>query len=272
MFDRLIASESDPNIVGGRKRYFVVSSVVVGILFVTGVVISIFAAEYDLGNGQFELAELISPPDLATAPAPEIVKPRMPAAASPSSSSQTVRLSNTQSVEEVPTKVPDSVSTTPNTQASRPRDLNFILGDHDGDPRAEGSGRPNGNGGDNTPGEITIKKADPKPIEDETPPPAAETLKKPKPVVSKGPVNGLATSLPKPEYSPIARQVSAGGKVDVQVLINEQGSVVSAHAVNGHPLLRGAAESAARRAKFTPTTLGGEAVKVTGVITYNFVP
>jgi len=42
--------------------------------------------------------------------------------------------------------------------------------------------------------------------------------------------------------------------------------------VSGHPLLRGAAEQAARGARFSPTLLSGQPVKVSGVITYNFVP
>ena len=40
----------------------------------------------------------------------------------------------------------------------------------------------------------------------------------------------------------------------------------------GHPLLQPAAVSAALQARFAPTFLMGEAVKVTGVLVYNFVP
>ena len=59
--------------------------------------------------------------------------------------------------------------------------------------------------------------------------------------------------------------------VQVQVLIDENGNVVSAHAVSGHPLLQAAAVAAARASKFTPTKLSGQPVKVNGVIIYNFV-
>jgi TonB family protein len=89
--------------------------------------------------------------------------------------------------------------------------------------------------------------------------------------VSGGVVNGKATSLPKPPYPAAAKAVKAGGAVSVQVLIGEEGNVVSASAVSGHPLLRAAAEQAARSAKFSPTLLCGEKVKVSGIITYNFV-
>ena len=85
-------------------------------------------------------------------------------------------------------------------------------------------------------------------------------------------MNGKATSLPKPAYPAAAKAVRAGGAVSVQVLIGENGSVISASAVSGHPLLRAAAEGAARGARFSPTLLSGQPVKVSGVITYNFVP
>lgn len=90
-------------------------------------------------------------------------------------------------------------------------------------------------------------------------------------VTSGGVVNGKATSLPKPAYPPVARSARATGQVQVVVLINENGNVESARAVSGSPLLRQAAESAARQARFSPTILSGQPVKVSGVIVYNFV-
>lgn len=89
--------------------------------------------------------------------------------------------------------------------------------------------------------------------------------------ISGGVLNGKATSLPKPTYPPAARAVGASGAVSVQVLVDENGDVISAEAVSGHPLLRAAAVEAARGAKFSPTRLNGNPVKVSGVITYNFV-
>ncbi len=89
--------------------------------------------------------------------------------------------------------------------------------------------------------------------------------------ISAGVVNGKATSLPKPEYPAAAFAVKASGAVNVQVSIDENGNVISASAVSGHPLLRQAAEQAARQATFKPTLLSGQPVKVTGVIVYNFV-
>ena len=54
------------------------------------------------------------------------------------------------------------------------------------------------------------------------------------------------------------------------VTIDENGSVISASAVSGHPLLKQAAEQAARSSKFSPTLLSGQKVKVSGLIVYNF--
>ncbi len=89
--------------------------------------------------------------------------------------------------------------------------------------------------------------------------------------ISGGVLNGKALSLPKPDYPAAARAVKASGAVSVQVLIDESGTVVSASAVSGHPLLRAVSVEAARLAQFAPTLLNGQPVKVSGVITYNFV-
>jgi protein TonB len=84
-------------------------------------------------------------------------------------------------------------------------------------------------------------------------------------------LNGKAISKPQPAYPAIARAARASGTVTVQVLVDERGNVVSASAVSGHPLLQQSAVAAARQAKFSPTLLSGQPVKVSGVITYNFV-
>jgi TonB family protein len=85
-----------------------------------------------------------------------------------------------------------------------------------------------------------------------------------------GILNGKATHLPQPEYPPAARAANAEGTVTVQVVIDEAGNVVSAAAMTGHPLLREAAEQAARQARFSPTLLSGQPVRVSGVLTYEF--
>src|SRR6185503_1720842 len=89
--------------------------------------------------------------------------------------------------------------------------------------------------------------------------------------VSGGVLNGKAITLPPPGYPEVARAAKASGNVTVQITVDEQGNVIYAHAISGHPLLQSAAVAAAREAKFTPTYLEGEPVKVTGQIMYTFV-
>ncbi len=73
-----------------------------------------------------------------------------------------------------------------------------------------------------------------------------------------------------PEYPPIARAAHAMGTVVVKVIVDEEGKVIAAQAVSGHPLLQAAAVKAARQSTFNPYLLSGQAVKVTGTIQYNF--
>jgi TonB family protein len=80
-----------------------------------------------------------------------------------------------------------------------------------------------------------------------------------------GVLNGMAVSLPRPVYPPMAKQVGASGQVRVQVSVDGNGNVVSARAVSGHPLLRSAAENAARQSK-----MRSDAANTTGQIVYNF--
>lgn len=87
-----------------------------------------------------------------------------------------------------------------------------------------------------------------------------------------GVLNDKAKVLPQPVYPSAARAVRASGVVEVQILIDETGKVVSAAAVSGHPLLRSAAEQAARKAEFEPAILEGQAKKIAGVLNYNFQP
>lgn len=84
-------------------------------------------------------------------------------------------------------------------------------------------------------------------------------------------LNSQALSLPPPSYPPLARNTRTQGTVIVQVLIDEEGKVVRATATSGHPLLVPEAQKAAMRARFSPTILGEQKVKVQGVITYNFI-
>ncbi|MGI8896895.1 MAG: tetratricopeptide repeat protein [Pyrinomonadaceae bacterium] len=84
-------------------------------------------------------------------------------------------------------------------------------------------------------------------------------------------LNGMAIVLPKPTYPEEARRARASGLVTVKVVIDETGKVMRACGLSGHALLIRESEIAAYRARFTPTMLSGMPVKVTGIITYNYL-
>lgn len=102
---------------------------------------------------------------------------------------------------------------------------------------------------------------------DNAPPPPAPPRRAP---VSGGVLNGSALALPTPVYPDGARRMRVEGTVEVEVVIDENGKVVSAKAISGPVALRDSAVQAAQRARFTPSKLSGQAVQVSGRIIYNF--
>lgn len=87
-------------------------------------------------------------------------------------------------------------------------------------------------------------------------------------LVDKGPLNGRAVKLVRPDYPIAAGRIS--GTIKVATVINEEGNVVSAEAGPGNQYFRAYAAAAARQSKFNPTTICGKGVSVSGVITYEF--
>ena len=83
-------------------------------------------------------------------------------------------------------------------------------------------------------------------------------------------LNGKAISFPQPDYSAAARSAGASGSVTVQIMIDENGNVVSASALRGHLLLRPAAVEAAMKAKFRPVPPNSQVVTLNGLLEYNF--
>ena len=103
---------------------------------------------------------------------------------------------------------------------------------------------------------------------DSDPPPAA-----PKPMlrpISGGVLNGTAVSLPAPMYPEAAKRMRVMGLVSVQVVVDETGKVIAAEASSGPQGLRDVAVQAALKARFSPTKLSGQPVKVSGLINYKF--
>ena len=267
MFDKLIVSDEQGAEFKGRGRYFMVSTVVVGILFVTAVVFSLYAADIGLGSDQFEVSMIVAP---VTPTAPEPPKP-MQAQDQPETrqSDVPIRNDNMLRLDETP-KVPIAISVTPNTGKPRPWG-NFKIGpgietDGIGDPgNVPAGGVPDGTSSAVASEPVALVEKVP-----DQPPAIKPKVEVPKLPVSIGVVNGRATHLPKPPYPPAAIAVRAEGEVSVQVTIDESGKVISSKAMSGHPLLKREAERAAWNARFTPTLLSKVPVKVTGVIVYNF--
>ncbi len=158
-----------------------------------------------------------------------------------------------------PEKIPD-----PTTVQSRP----VVTAVSQGVP----GGVPGGVTG-GVPGGVVGSKGDDAPPP--PPPPPPKPTPEPTPVpkkinVSGGVLQGSAIKKPAPAYPPIAKAARAAGAVQVQVTISEDGRVIDAQVVSGHPLLRDAAVQAARQWVFKPTELSGVPVKVQGVLTFNF--
>ncbi|HEU4709930.1 MAG TPA: energy transducer TonB [Pyrinomonadaceae bacterium] len=84
--------------------------------------------------------------------------------------------------------------------------------------------------------------------------------------INGGMLNAKAIYMPQPELG----YGEAAGVVLVQVLVDESGNVVEARAISGPQHLHAPAVNAARLARFSPTMLMGEAVKVAGTLSYNF--
>ncbi|HZG54086.1 MAG TPA: energy transducer TonB [Pyrinomonadaceae bacterium] len=97
----------------------------------------------------------------------------------------------------------------------------------------------------------------------------ASTASKTAPIQG-GRLSGKAIKSVPPTYPAIAKAAGAQGPVSVEIVVGETGDVEAAKAASGHPLLQQAAVEAARQWKFAPTQLSGNAVKVSGTISFNF--
>lgn len=82
---------------------------------------------------------------------------------------------------------------------------------------------------------------------------------------------GSPINLPKPPFPPFSGKVgSKKPQVLVQIEIDENGNVISAKGIAGHPILRAACETAARSSKFSQTKLNNIPVKAKAVLLYEF--
>jgi TonB family protein len=282
MLDQLVESKNNTRETTRRSGFLATTFVIMTTLMLGGWLYSLYGKDYGLGSGDLELSTLVAPVPVAEEeppPPPEKEPEQKIVKAAPNAD---VRKEIIQDMSESPIKPPDKISNEKQDIPPRRPDRLTIKGDtnitandavasnYKGAVSTNGKGIA-GDGGIPNSGSQTGGTTPPPP----PPPPAPKKEEPPPPKVAKkisgGVLNGKATSLPKPPYPAAARAVRASGAVNVQVTISESGSVVSASAVSGHPLLKQAAVAAARQARFAPTTLSGQAVSVSGIIVYNFI-
>lgn len=261
MFSNLIESTSHRAEIKRRSSFLIFTTCSYALLFVVAGIASIYAHDAQLRQQDLDLTILtFAPPE---APVQVTQQPRTQPAHSAGSPSNVLRPERTVLMDSVnnPTNPPRDVGVVALNVLPAPP--NAVLSNRNVDPPV----LPGGNGVNTAGvpgGRELITDAGPPPVVVPTPAP-------PRVVKSTGVLNGKALQLPKPIYTPIARAAHAYGKVTVQVLIDEKGNVISAKAISGHPLLVVESQKAAYQAKFSPTVLGEQAVKVSGVITYNFI-
>ena len=260
MFNNLIESSSHAREFKRRGSFLLLTTVAYAVLFVAGGVASIYAYDAHLEDESTELG-LISYVPLEPIKTVAVEPHRT---TSPRNSAQITHSVRPERIDTVnPNNVPKTVGVISPIPPARP---DTEIGPAIIDPASLGppgpgntSGTPNG-----TDGSSTVRDLG-------TAPPAPKLPPKKTVYTTSTILNGKAIYLPKPIYSQMAKQVGASGTVIVQILIDETGKVISAHAVSGHPFLMSEAQKAAYQARFSPTILGDQPVKVSGVITYNFV-
>jgi protein TonB len=270
MFENLVESTSHKDDIA-RKSYFLLGTLgVYAVLGVAFFVAGIYWYDAHLENQNLELTTLVAPVPVPPQQA-EPDKPKeapKPAEKQPDQPQVAMRTDLVARVDMpvAPKEISAQASKVPPVPPGQP----VMLGNRNADPASTGGpigpvSSGGGGGGSTAPVKVEADEPPPPPKPPPTPAP------KPSAPISGGVLNGKAISLPKPAYPAIAKSAHASGTVTVQVLIDENGNVVAAHAVSGHPLLQAVAVQAARSAKFSPTKLSGQPVKVSGVITYNFV-
>jgi len=265
MFSNLIESSSHRSEFKRRGSFFLFTTASYALLFVIAGVVSIYAYDARMEDQSLELVTMMPLIDL---PRPErqatVVRPTSNTPKSPDGKQTYFERKEAIARVDDPKAAPDTISTTPNPGLPMPRVGIVVFNGHDSDPSQPGDSDSrtsgSGNAGRSNP-VITVR---------ETPP--SEVVQQPVTrVIRKKIINSEAISLPKPPYPQMAKQMRIQGTVSVQVLIDETGKVVSARAVSGSPFLVSEAQKAAYQARFSPTMLGDQPVRVSGLITYNFV-
>jgi protein TonB len=261
MFDNLVESGSHKQDLSRKGSFLLGTVAIYAVIGTTLLVIGIMYANADLDRQDLELTTLVAP-----VPVPQQQnEPDKPQEAKPQNKEQNVDVRKELIADVSESRVaPKEISAKASDIPPVRRGVTTVIGNESSNAAAPVAAGPGTGLGTAPTGPTKIDVGD-------APPPPEPKPTPPRAPISGGVLNGKAISLPKPAYPPIARQAHASGTVVVQVTIDENGGVISARAVSGHPLLQAVAVAAARGARFSPTKLSGQPVKVTGVITYNFV-
>lgn len=262
MFNNLIESSSHVKELKRRGSFVLITTITYGVLLVIGGVASVYAYDAHLDSQSYEL-EITFVPIVPEAAQPEppknTIRPASNSDTQPARSTRTAMIASVDDPNKVPPIIGVEASPVP------PVRKDSVLGNINADPKTPAFSGPGVVGGTGNTPVVDIEPPPPP-----APKPAAQVPKILK--VSTGVLRSSALSIPKPNYPPLAKQLRIQGSISVQVLIDETGKVVSAKALpGGHQLLVNASESVATQARFSPTLLSGQAVKVSGVIIYNFV-
>ena len=272
MFSNLIESGSHAADLKRKGKFFAGATVFYAVLLAATGVGSIYAYNARLDDaGEYEVLALMRfAPVEARAETPRREQPR-PAASNSRETAYAVR-------PEISIYTPyhsDRVASVSTREVSARTPVH--IGNVDRDPAAIGGpagtnylGAPGGGPGTGTGPAVEDNNTTPPPPARVTPTPAPQRPSGPLRLTSEV-ITSKAISKPAPAYPTIAKAAGIQGSVSVQILIDEQGHVVSAKASNGNGMLMPAAVQAAYQARFSPTLLNGQPVKVTGVIIYNFV-
>lgn len=268
MFANLIESGSHARDLKRKGSFFLGTLVFYSALVAAAGVGSIYAYNARLEDQQYEVIQMMRFP-----PAPARVEPETPNAPRPSGGNATQRLMTVKEASVITPYGDDKIAsaTTKEIKAGTLFRISNVISDAApggviGPAGSFDHGRSGGSPGGQV---VKIEGAEPPPIP--KPSPTPQPAPRPKILKVSELLNGSAINKPVPPYPHIAKITRVSGVVAVQILIDEQGRVVSAQATSGHQLLRQAATQAAYRATFSPTSLNGQPVKVSGVITYNFV-
>jgi protein TonB len=273
MFNNLVESGLHRREFARKGRFMLGTLALYGVLLAASGVASVVAYDARLERQTLELTSMVAPVPVESAP-PREEEPSRPRGNENARDDAVIERAAAIARLSDSTMPPETISTRPNPLRELPGAGHYRITGRDYDPLAGGTAT-GPRDGDNSGHLARARPAAPVRVEmtdPEPPPTPAPTPKRPEIVRAPSSViSSKVLSKPAPPYPKIGIVTRTQGPVNVEILIDEGGNVISARAVDGPAMLRAAAEQAARRARFTPTILGGCPVKVSGVITYNFV-